>query len=452
MSTKQLLFLLLLMVSCTQIWAMDNLKKIAAALKKTVHDRTETFVHAPLFAAAKRADSRQLQTVLENKKIDVNARDGSGNTALHMVMQAQNQGGDTCIEILANHKADVNAQNSVGDTPLHAAACGTAPNIIAKLVEKNALLETFNNDKRTPLHLALERRNGFALHDLLALHANPNQPVGIAGLPPLLLAFHAHVIEYKRFNTEGEFRDIADPYVERLLDAGARIDIAGLRDIQCHTHPLVTRTVYWSLKQAIEDNTQDTVKRCLEQGVNLCLDFDTLSIYARCHVDDTYHPRYPLNIATNYPKSHPDMVRFLIDAGALNNKIGFDVVRNAFLHGSLEMAHLLITHVPTYQIRTTWNRVALPVLLCLNHLPQKLPADVSKIICSYCVTNACVAEQVEKCRAFFRTEHFEFERLGSDQEQRNSAYEHAYTHILDNVPTWQKQIAHAIHNRPKTHT
>ncbi len=63
------------------------------------------------------ADIPSLKRVLA-QGVDVNARDGTGWTALHLTaMMARTE----AAEVLLNHGADPNAKNNIGNTPLHTA-------------------------------------------------------------------------------------------------------------------------------------------------------------------------------------------------------------------------------------------------------------------------------------------------------------------------------------------
>ncbi len=366
------------------------------------------------FSAATGGDLTQLQKLLENSKVDVTTKDANGNTALHMLVRRPEQHIADYIKLLINHKAGVNAQNDASETPLH---------------------------------LAIPHGRRYPVDQLLALGADPNQPSGIEGSLPLCIAFKYHFATYKPRTFEGHVMDVADDVTKALLEAGARVDNTELHDLDCQTHPHVLRYVYVPLIWAIEKNDITTVKRYLNQGVSRCLDFEELPNMGR-PIGDRHNAKYPLNVATNCQNPSPEMVRFLIDAGCLGN-VGYNLVHNAFTYGHLEMARLLLSHIPHTRIIKQWNKVALPVLACLNRLPQQLPVKACTLICLYSVRSACIAEQAENCRTLFKNEHFEFEGLGSSEAQRNNAYEREYTHILDNVPAWQEQIDLAIKNKPK---
>ncbi len=440
----------LMMLCCTHAWSMDFIKKRIATVKQAIHDRERDKLHKELFTAAKNFDLKRLQGLLENPIVDVNIQDVDGNTALHMAasrLPEYNNDGADCVDLLTSRKANVNTQNNVGDTPLHVAACAAPWSIINKLAEKGACLAAVNNARETVLHHAITSHNGGAVDQLIALKADPNQPSGNQDTPPLCVALERHNASYQLYVCDGMFPLIVDKNIESLLKAGARINICGIYDLKCETHPYILREVYGPLVAAIKNNNPSEVTRYLDQGACKCLDFENVPRVAMSIGEELYNAKYPLNVATNCPDPHTEMVCFLMDAGCLGS-VAFGILRNAFTHGELEMAHLLISHIPKHNIKRSWNRVALPLLLYFKRLPQKLPADVNKIICSYCVRSACIAEQAENCRALFRTKDFEFERLGSSEAARNSAYEQVYTHILDNVPAWQKQIDHAILNRP----
>lgn len=440
-------------LSCSQALSMDYVKKGITTAKKTFHDWQREKLHKAFFAAAKDRDLRKLQGLIENPVINVNAKDTEGNTALHMVAWGQQEYiAADCVELLTHHKAHVNTQNNMGNSPLHIAACRASAGCITKLVEKEACLTTVNNERETALHLAIINGNDSAVNQLLALKADPNQRSGNQDMPPLCIAVAQQ-------NATARYSFLFDDYlaIGSLLKAGARINICGIDS----SHPKILSTVYGPMVAAIQANNSSEVKRYLDQGVCKCLDFEKLQDVVNIR-KDLHFAKYLLNVATNCEKPHAEMVCFLMDAGCLGG-VGYDILRNAFMYGNPETARLLISHIPRYQIRRSWNHVALPLLLCLRHIPQQLPMDVRILLCLYCVRSACIAEQIENCHTFFRTKvrirtEEPYFTVYSDQiipfkglnsyAVRNADYLDAYTHILDNVPTWQKQIDQAIINRP----
>ncbi|XP_010670690.2 signal recognition particle 43 kDa protein, chloroplastic [Beta vulgaris subsp. vulgaris] len=113
---------------------------------------------SPWWAAAKKADPQQLQSILaqpNSAQRDINAVDSDGRTALHFV---SGLGSDTCISLLASYGADVDKKDITGGglTPLHMAAGYARPDAARALLEAGADPEVEDDKGRTPLDLAKE--------------------------------------------------------------------------------------------------------------------------------------------------------------------------------------------------------------------------------------------------------------------------------------------------------
>ena len=112
---------------------------------------------------------------------DVNARNSSGLTPLHMVVHRgiwpvnwwKGQGPKDVMEALLANGADVNAKDSRGLTPLHMAAASGPKDLVELLLVHNANVDAQDNDGQTPLFAAAERGADAVVELLLAHKADP---------------------------------------------------------------------------------------------------------------------------------------------------------------------------------------------------------------------------------------------------------------------------------------
>ena len=77
-------------------------------------DTFQTFLNA-----CRNGQKNIVKILLDGGRIDLNRRDGEGNTALHYACR---QGFRDIISMLLDHGADVTRTNNRSETPLHAAS------------------------------------------------------------------------------------------------------------------------------------------------------------------------------------------------------------------------------------------------------------------------------------------------------------------------------------------
>ncbi len=99
-----------------------------------------------------------VQRLLDNKLIDVDVLDKSGNTPLyHAVLRHNNA---FVVELLLDKGAAINAQNKRENTPLHYAADGGSTSAVKLLLYKGAEINARNKKGRTPLYFAAAAKEG----------------------------------------------------------------------------------------------------------------------------------------------------------------------------------------------------------------------------------------------------------------------------------------------------
>jgi ankyrin repeat protein len=105
-----------------------------------------------LFESAKRGNDDDLTELLSGEyKVDVNAPDGLGNTALHYAAAADHT---KAAALLLGKGAKTEVRNKQHETPLHRAASRGSFRTAKLLVFKGASLDALDSNKQTPRALA----------------------------------------------------------------------------------------------------------------------------------------------------------------------------------------------------------------------------------------------------------------------------------------------------------
>jgi ankyrin repeat protein len=226
----------------------------------------------PLLCAAYRGNEEMIELLLDHGA-NINAQTESGDTALHLaaikgrrktikVLLARgidtrivNKAGasalqrtvgtlydEATIPLLIRGKSDVNARNTMtGDTSLHLAVAFRRPRILLFLLDKNANINAFNDDRLTPLQLAAQLNNCEALilllerganvdaraqGDVTALHVSAEADNWVAF--DLLLAGGADINAWDRVGNTLLHKQAAEPLgvgiASKLLDQGANLE------------------------------------------------------------------------------------------------------------------------------------------------------------------------------------------------------------------------------------
>ena len=129
----------------------------------------EECIETAVVAAAK-GDLKSIQSCLD-VGWDVNAKDNTGDTALHYSAQ---KGKVDVIEALIKAGADVNAKKNDGETALHSAAQEGKVDAIAALIKAGADVNAKKNDGTTALHSAAYNGKVDAIAALIKVGADVN--------------------------------------------------------------------------------------------------------------------------------------------------------------------------------------------------------------------------------------------------------------------------------------
>lgn len=319
------------------------------------------------------------------------ATNSEGNTPLHLAIISQDAHNDALVHMLIEAKADVNAQNNNGDTPLHLAF---------------------------------------------------RQKLGDKDVP------------------ENEEEMENRQKIICLLEAGARINIKnkqGELPFQAASR-LVMWHIYIPLAQAIKTKDNSTVSKLLAQGADPNQNILTIP-------NNTNRADFLLSIAL-YSRNQT-AVCMLLDAGADPTKMEVyesddpgpmhviklrpeAICQKALKLGCIDMAQLLITHIPRPLIlkHLHLNNICKTVLLCCRRINPSLPSDVRKLLCFYCIKGPILEEQ-ELCAAKVCAQADfggvaypnNIHRAIHDKEKFDS------NNLVQYHPIWVQQIHTVIHQR-----
>jgi ankyrin repeat protein len=137
-----------------------------------------------LIEAIKSGNSATVQALLQ-QRIDVNAAEPDGTTALHWAARREDA---QTVELLLRSGAKVKSQNRYGITPLYLASLNGNAGIIEALLKAGADPNTALPDGETALMTAARTGKVEAVKALLAHGANANAKEGTRGQTPLMWA------------------------------------------------------------------------------------------------------------------------------------------------------------------------------------------------------------------------------------------------------------------------
>lgn len=146
---------------------------------------------------------------------DLNAKDGNGNSALHLAVQA---GRTAIVNLLLADDADTNLQNNKRETPLHLAAALNNVEILARLIRHGTDVTLANHNGSTPIHIAARNGHTEVLRYLLtdeSVGHSPSQLLSLTDKNGETALFHA-------------VRSGSKEAVNLLVDSGASVSHQGI--------------------------------------------------------------------------------------------------------------------------------------------------------------------------------------------------------------------------------
>ncbi|MDG0815297.1 ankyrin repeat domain-containing protein [Bdellovibrio svalbardensis] len=105
---------------------------------------------SPLMSASAEGDVKKLNSLVKSK-VDINAKDKAGYTAL---MVAASNGHQEAAKFLLEHKADVNIKNQEGQTALYFALVNEQPEIALDLIKQGAMVDDISGEGESALLIA----------------------------------------------------------------------------------------------------------------------------------------------------------------------------------------------------------------------------------------------------------------------------------------------------------
>lgn len=279
----------------------------------------------PLTDAVKRRDPDEVRALLADK-VDVNAREGDGSTALHWAVDAADP---ELVGLLIAAGARTDVANDLGVTPLHLASANASAAIAETLLEAHAPPDAATTAGVTPLMEAARVGEAALVRALLARGASANARESARGQSALMWAAarrHSAVVRL-------------------LLDAGA--------DVHART---VARPVTVMLDRGPgrEAKTSMAHGAQLQQGGFTALHFaaqsgDVVSAgllaAAGARLDEGAADGNTALVLAAF-SGHGAVARLLLDRGADPNAAGagYTALHAAAVRGDLETTRALLAH------------------------------------------------------------------------------------------------------------
>jgi ankyrin repeat protein len=141
-----------------------------------------------IYTALERLNFPALNILLSTSWVNINLSGMNKGTVLHLLALNKIGGGeccpllDKCFSLLMEprgHKIDVNATDSRGDTALHVAVRWDNMNVVLNLLGSGASVDIWNHKKHTPLHVAALTGNKDAVLTLIKYGADIDAQNGL---------------------------------------------------------------------------------------------------------------------------------------------------------------------------------------------------------------------------------------------------------------------------------
>jgi ankyrin repeat protein len=272
----------------------------------------------PLIDAARNGDKDALRVLLQ-KKVDVNAADADGATALHWVSYRDDV---ESAGLLIRSGANVNAANDLGVTPLWTASQNGSAAMVRKLLEAGANPNAALLQGETPMMVAARSGYPDIVEQLLAKGANANVRAA-RGQTALMWA------------VSQKHSDVVKVLLARGADVHARSEV-------------------WSQVMAVPPHGYRDYNRAIPHGGDTALMFAArvgdlssakLLVAAGANVNDADAWGVTATVLAAH-SGYGELVEFLLDKGADPNlaAAGFTALHEAIMRRDEKMVSALLVH------------------------------------------------------------------------------------------------------------
>jgi ankyrin len=294
----------------------------------------------PLIDAARNADTAAVRALLQ-KKVDVNAAEGDGATALHWASYRDNL---EAADLLLRAGANVNAANDLGATPLWLAAQNRSAAMVKRLLEGGADPNKALLAGETPLMVAA-RAGAPDVVDLLAARGADLNARGARGQTALMWA------------VAQEHPSVVKVLIARGADVHAKSDT-------------------WTQMMAVPPHGRLEYNRPVPHGADTALmfaarvgDLESAKLLVAAGGNPNDEDAWGVSVLTMAAHSgFGDLVGFLLEKGAdpSAEKAGFAAIHAAVMRRDEPLTKLLLAHganpnarlqtwTPTRRSSRDWN-------------------------------------------------------------------------------------------------
>ncbi|MEB3216840.1 MAG: ankyrin repeat domain-containing protein [Nostocales cyanobacterium 94392] len=290
--------------------------------------------------------------------VNVNAKDGKGDTPLHYLGKSQKN-----ARLLLSRGAKVNVRNQNGNTPLHNIFGEKTAAVIKLLIDRGAKVNARNQEQMTPLHFAANSGKADITELLISRGADINArstqnwtPLHYAAsnleVAKKLIQAGADLTIQNRQGTVIHSQGIEPAVLQLLLDR--RVDV-NLRNPQgqtpLHVHRFQPTLVKLLLQRGAEINLQDAEGKTPLYDVNLEVAQLLVAANGDLNIQDNLG-RTPLHQAVLEEQSFfgPELVTLFLSKNArvdLKDKQGKTALDLARQLNKTQIINLLERHIAT---------------------------------------------------------------------------------------------------------